>query len=303
MNPAVTNPTFSVIVPTFNRPGRLRECIEALAAMDYPADEFEIVVVDDGSDSPLDDVVASFRDHTHVRLLHQENAGPASARNHGAREAKGRFLAFTDDDCCPSRTWLQAFEQRLTRDPDVMAGGSTVNRLKDNIFSEASETLLQALCVFSNQDPENGRFFASNNIAMGRDPFMELDGFDETFPLAAAEDRDFCNRWTHAGRRLVTVPDALVHHGHAHTLRSFLRQHANYGRGAVQYQRLRAERSSGVLTDDMGFHLHFFRWLREPLRRSRAGRRPLLLGWVLMTQAAYAWGFASEKLRKPGPQN
>jgi glycosyltransferase involved in cell wall biosynthesis len=288
--------TFSVIVPTYNRPARVRECLAALCELDYPKDKYEVVIVDDGGDDPLDGIEAAHPSGTKVRLLRQESAGPASARNYGAREARGRFLAFTDDDCCPSPGWLVEFERRLLRSPDAMVGGTTLNRLTGNLFSEASETLLQALYAFSNLDPENGRFLASNNIGLSRRLFHEVGGFDANFPLAAAEDRDFCDRWTHAGRRLLWAPEAVVLHSHEHTLRSFLRQHFNYGRGAVLYQRLRSRRGSGGLKDDVGFHLQFFRWLRGPLSRHNPGRALVLIGLVMLTQVAYLWGYLFERM-------
>lgn len=291
--------TFSVIVPTYNRPARLSECLDALCGLDYPADKYEVIIVDDGGDEALDAIVAACPDGPDVRLLRQDNAGPASARNFGAREARGRFLAFTDDDCRPARGWLRAFEERLAEWPDAMAGGATVNSLTDNLLSEASETLLQALYAFSNQDRENGRFFASNNISLSRELFQESGGFDTTFPLAAAEDRDFCDRWTHEGRRLIWASEAVVRHGHEHSFRSFLRQHANYGRGAVLYQRLRSRRGSGGLIDDFGFHLQFFRWLKGPLAHHPPRRALLLSGLVLLTQFAYLWGYLVERMRPP----
>lgn len=293
--------TFSVIVPTYNRPGRAAECLAALGKLDYPNDKYEVILVDDGGDEPLDDVVAEHRAAMNLRLLRQENAGPASARNFGAREARGRFLAFTDDDCRPSPGWLLEFERRLSRSPDAVVGGTTDNRLADNLYSEASEVLLQALYAFSNRDPENGRFFASNNIGVSRQLFHDMGGFDTDFPLAAAEDRDFCDRWTHEGHRLICVPNAMVLHGHKHTLRSFLRQHFNYGRGAVLYQRLRSHRGSSGLKDDVGFHLRFVHWLRGPLSRHHPGRALVLIGLVMLTQIAYVAGYLFERVNPRRP--
>jgi GT2 family glycosyltransferase len=269
--------------------------VEALIALDYPKDRYEIIVVDDGGDHPVTDLPAPGPGGPALRTFRQKNCGPAAARNRGAQEARGRFLAFTDDDCRPSAQWLAKFGPRLEAAPDAAVGGTTVNALGENLFSEASETLLQALYAFSNRDPERGRFIASNNLAMSRDVFHANNGFDAGFPLAAAEDRDFCDRWTYSGRRIVWEPTAIVLHYHAHTLRSFLRQHFNYGRGAVLYQQLRRDRGSGGLKDDVGFHVHFFRWLRGPLARHSFPRKVVLTGAVLLTQAAYVCGYLAER--------
>jgi len=66
-----------------------------------------VIVVDDGSEMPLEAVVAAFHDQLDVTLLTEPHAGPATARNTGAVRAKGEFLAFTDDDCTPASDWLQ----------------------------------------------------------------------------------------------------------------------------------------------------------------------------------------------------
>lgn len=288
---------FSIIVPTYNRPERIAECIAALGELDFPNSDHEVLVVDDGGEVSLNAIIDEASLHMNIRLLSQENAGPASARNHGAKEARGLFLAFIDDDCRSSSGWLTALDNCLSEAPDVLAGGATANRLPENLFSEASETLLQALYAFSNRDPNNGRFFASNNFALSRELFHEIGGFDTGFPLAAAEDRDFCDRLTHQGHRLVSVPEAVVFHSHALGVRSFLRQHFNYGRGALRYQQLRRQRASSGLKDDVGFHLHFFKWLRGPLSRHRRGRALVLTGLVILTQGAYLTGYLFERVR------
>src|SRR5690606_37106150 len=74
--------------------------------------------------------------------------------------------------------------------------------------------------------------------------FARLGGFDTSFPLAAGEDYDFCHRWQHSGGQAVYVPQSVIHHRHAYTLRSFMRQHFGYGRGQLQFRRRVAHRSS-----------------------------------------------------------
>ncbi|MBC7811061.1 MAG: glycosyltransferase family 2 protein, partial [Burkholderiales bacterium] len=74
---------FSIIIPSYNRPAQLRTCLEALTQLDYAP--FEVIVVDDHSPQPLDNVIESFTDRLNVRLLRQpDNHGPGAARNVGA---------------------------------------------------------------------------------------------------------------------------------------------------------------------------------------------------------------------------
>ena len=96
--------TASIVIPTFNGGSRIGNCLDSLVKQTAGRD-VEILVVDDGSTDNTADVV---RGYSSVRLITQANAGPAAARNHGAMEAQGSILLFTDDDCLPMPDWLEA---------------------------------------------------------------------------------------------------------------------------------------------------------------------------------------------------
>src|SRR5262245_33694862 len=116
-------PFFSIVVPTRSRPAELKRCLEALASIDYPRDRFEAIVVDDGGDPPAGVSAEGFDRAMAVSVLRQSHAGPAAARNLGAARARGDFLAFTDDDCAPERSWLRSLASRLESAPDALVGG------------------------------------------------------------------------------------------------------------------------------------------------------------------------------------
>lgn len=236
---------FSVIVPTHNRPRQLRDCLAALACQDFPKDQFEVIVVDDGSEPPL-------TADPGFRLLRQPHAGPAVARNTGAAHARGRWLAFTDDDCLPAANWLTALEARLTAHPEHLIGGTVVNLLTDNPYAAASQQLISYLYAYYNADPDQPQFFTSNNIAVAIDAFLAAGGFDAALPRAAAEDRELCNRWLHQHRSMIFVPEAIVRHAHPLTLRRFWSQHFNYGRGAHYYHLTRARRGGARYASNRG---------------------------------------------------
>jgi GT2 family glycosyltransferase len=103
-------------------------------------------------------------------------------------------LAFTDDDCQPLPNWLDRFAASLATASKAMIGGKTINALVDKPYSTASQKLIDYL--YEDYNPLKGKiaFFASNNVAMSKSGFHNLGGFDVSFPLAAAEDRDFCDR-------------------------------------------------------------------------------------------------------------
>src|SRR5213593_4845830 len=103
--------TFAVVIPTYDRPAELRRCLDSLAAQNYPRDRFEVIVVDDGSPTPAEEVVSCYDPSLNLTLRRQARAGPAAARNVGATAARSRFLAFLDDDCRASPDWLQQLER------------------------------------------------------------------------------------------------------------------------------------------------------------------------------------------------
>ena len=278
------SPTSSVVVPSHGRPEALRACLAALAAQD-DADR-EVVVVDDGSPEPLAPVCAGLKG---VRCVRQANAGPAAARNRGAREARGAFLAFTDDDCRPRPDWLSALRRAWGGDARRMVGGRVVNGLPANPYASASQALCDYLYDYYGAASGKAPFFTTNNLGVAREALLAMGGFDEGFPLAAAEDRDLGLRWRDAGGTLAFAPEAVVDHHHALTLRRFWRQHANYGHGARALHRALDRRGSPQpKVEPPRFYAGLLAW---PLRRR--GLRGLggaaLMG---LSQVAMVRGYA-----------
>jgi GT2 family glycosyltransferase len=285
-------PLVSVVIPTFARPRALRECLDALAHQTMPKTDFEVVVVDDGSPGSLADVVAEAAPRLAARLVRQENAGPAAARNRGVREALGPLVAFTDDDCRPSPCWLERLVAAERERPGTLVGGSTVNGLPNDLFAATSQLIVDMVYEHFNADPEHAYFLTSNNIVCSRARLLTIGGFDERFRLAA-EDRDFCDRWRAAGFGIAWRPDATIEHRHAQTLGTFVGLHYRYGRGAHMYKVKRSVRGTGTMQEDIGFHATLPRRLWGRLGRELAYGRAVPIGSALVLwQVANAVGFA-----------
>jgi GT2 family glycosyltransferase len=281
----------SVIIPTFNRPAKLAECLRALAGQDYPEDRFEVIVVDDGSELPVDALVLPYRDRFRITIERTANAGPAAARNHGARIARGRFLAFTDDDCAPDSGWLSALMTALRSSPEALIGGGIRNALAENPFSAASQLILDFVHAYSQSHPQSLRFFPSSNIAVAGELFRQLGGFNPHF--RTSEDRDLCARWSDSGRSLVYAPGALVNHSNDLCFGSFWRQHLGYGRGACRFYRAHRSRHPGKSTIRCGFYAALLRQLPALIMRQKR-HRPILLFLMAVWQAANLAGFLQE---------
>src|SRR5262249_32663588 len=161
-----------------------------------------------------------FRELMNVDLLIKNHAGPGAARNHGAAIAKGEVLAFTDDDCAPAPNWLSALETRFRANPRNAIGGKTLNSKPANLFSTASQLLIDYLYGYYNADPDHAVFLTSNNLAIPTAAFHEVGGFDVGFEKAAAEDRELCDRWIAKGYPLIYAPEVIVGHNHELTFRT-----------------------------------------------------------------------------------
>ena len=296
MNTHQKQPFFSIIIPTYARPKQLAVCLESLVRLDYPRARFEVIVVDDGSDKPPETVVAQFHDRLNVTLLTQPHAGPATARNTGATQAKGEILAFTDDDCTPASNWLQTLAAHFSETPAYAIGGQTLNTVVNNLYSTASQMLIDYLCAYYNPETDRVCFLTSNNLALPVNSFHTIGNFDTTFRCAGAEDRELCDRWLYYGYSMIYSSELLVHHTHALTFRTFWRQHFNYGCGAFYYHLVRAERrKERIRLEPISFYSNLV-WF--PFSLVRGWRAVQLAVLLAVSQVANAVGFRWEYMNR-----
>ncbi len=294
-------PIISIVIPTYARPHHLCECLRSICRLDYPKEAFEVIVVDDGSPSPLQDVVAPFQEMLNIVLLRQKQRGPGMARNTGAQAARGDIVAFTDDDCMPHPDWLKKICEYIQVKSIAVIGGRTENHLSDNLCSEASQMLIDYLGSYYNRISERARFFTSNNMIFPREDFLKIGGFHSDFSIAGGEDREITDRWIYFDKKSIFAPDVVVRHAHDLNLRSFWRQHFNYGRGAYHFHKLRAERMNNRYKIQMEPVSFYWRLIGYPLSRSRHPRSLFIAVLLVLSQVANAVGFfweASESKNK-----
>lgn len=293
-------PAFSIVIPTYGRPVKLAKCLAALAELDYPKDQFEIVVVDDGSPNSPEQRVREFGDRLNINFVRQTNRGPAAARNTGAKRAMGRILVFTDDDCQPDPGWLRGVANAAAAHGGAMVGGRIVNGLPNNPFSAASQALVTYLYGYYGVNHTSG-FFCSNNFAVPAGRFWEIGGFDETFPHPAGEDRDLCDRWRLAGYPRVYEPDVIVHHFHAMNLFGFMRQHFRYGEGAHSLNVRRRSREEVKLRPEAP--AFYWKLLQCPFAEKKENRPGFMAVLLLVSQIAggvgFGWGMLEDRGSKP----
>jgi glycosyltransferase involved in cell wall biosynthesis len=106
---------FSIVVPVHNQERHIEDCIQAMLALDYPPDRFEIIMVDNNSTDRSAEVI---RRYPRVQLFQEKQQGDFAARNKGVAESKGAIIAFTDSDTAPCKDWLQSIAA-VMRDPQI----------------------------------------------------------------------------------------------------------------------------------------------------------------------------------------
>lgn len=288
-------PYITIVIATFARPQQLKKCLQALTQIQYPKGFWDVIVVDDGSPVQLDGIVAQFVDQIDVQLLRQSNAGAASARNLGASRAKGELIAFTDDDCCPLPDWLDCLAASYLQDKTAAIGGQTINALATNPCATASHLLIDYLYDYFHPN-HSDRFFATNNAAFPKAVFDSIDGFDERFPRAGAEDRDLCRRWIDAGNSTILCPEAAVLHEHFMGTREFLRQHFNYGRGAYHFHKHKAydRHDDELRVEPFKFYSALIMY---PFSRKTQINPIVTSMFMFLSQAANCFGFFYERYR------
>jgi GT2 family glycosyltransferase len=208
----------SIIIPTFNGSSRIGNCLDALLKQTARADS-EILVVNDGSTDKTVDVVARY---SGVRLINQVNAGPAAARNRGANEANGSLILFTDDDCVPTQDWLSSMISAFD-DPEVFgvkgAYRTTQKGLVARFVQIEYEDRYRLMARLHSID-----FIDTYSAGFRRDHFLEMKGYDTSFPVACAEDIELSYRMSARGWKLRFVPTAIVYHTHPDTLWRYLKK-------------------------------------------------------------------------------
>jgi GT2 family glycosyltransferase len=208
----VREPEVSVVIPTRNRETRLRFGLEALAAQTLDRDRFEVIVVRaEDTDRPWCEAPEGLE----VRFITAPK-GPALQRNIGWRAARGRLVAFTDDDCRATPEWLETL---------LAAEGGPDDMLQGRTAPDPTETHLLHGRARSIDIDEMDAWFPTCNIAFPRDLLERLGGFDEDFPTAWGEDTDLGLRAIDAGGTVHYIPAALSYHAvNARTLRQALRE-------------------------------------------------------------------------------
>lgn len=227
---------FSIIIPAKNEEINIQNCLQSIAAVDYPADKFEILLVDNGSSDRTVEVAESFGVTAYVK----PELTISGLRNFAAKQAQGKILAFLDADCTVFPNWLHTASTWIDQ-TDVCCFGNPPGIPKDATWVQKSWYLIRG----KDNTIADVEWLESMNMFVRKDIFDVVNGFDES--LHTCEDYDLSLRLREHGRIMSDYRIRAVHHGEAATIGHFYRKESWRGTSNLK-----------------GFFQHGFHWQELP---------------------------------------
>jgi glycosyltransferase involved in cell wall biosynthesis/peptidoglycan/xylan/chitin deacetylase (PgdA/CDA1 family) len=204
---------FSVVIATFNRQDILSRSLPTVINQDFPADQYEIVIVLDGCTDETAKQLSELRPACALRIIEQANRGQAVARNQGIKTAKGEIILLLDDDLLCDSGLLQQHAAAHDSNPGCLLIGRTrlsrdCRKTAASEFRRRYNDLHHPAAVVNRDWPEYG-ICANASLSLKRSIFLELGGFEETFSRAF-EDIEFGLRLHISGIKFQYLPGALT---------------------------------------------------------------------------------------------
>ncbi|MCU1240400.1 MAG: hypothetical protein JWO71_1126 [Candidatus Acidoferrum typicum] len=215
-------PCISVIIPVLNEETVIGRCLEFLSHSLLPKDQFEVIVVDNGSTDRTIEVVRTFESRLCLKILTLEKAHISALRNRGASQARGTILAFLDADCLAPPEWLTTATETINNSGAGVCGAhyripddaTWVGRIWTNDRLHGRE--------------QNVSYVPGGDLIIRADAFRRLGGFDES--IQTNEDFELCQRVMEDGLPVRSHPGlGVVHLGTPRTLAGFFRKHRWHG--------------------------------------------------------------------------
>lgn len=222
---------FSVIVPVYNRIDEVHDLLESLS--EQTCQDFEAILVEDGSTMPCDSEVEKYSGHIDVKYFYKENEGRSIARNYGMERAEGDYFIFFDSDCVIPPTYFATLSKCLDEHPLDCFGGPDAAH---GSFSDVQKAINYSMTSFLTTGGIRGgkvslEKFTPRTFNMGfsRDVYDKVGGFREMF----SEDIDMSTRIRQAGFSIGLIREAPVWHKRRVDLKKFFRQVYVFGMSRI----------------------------------------------------------------------
>ncbi|CAN5442738.1 glycosyltransferase [soil metagenome] len=224
-------PKYSIIVPVYNRPQELEELLRSLT--DQTVKDFEVVIVEDGSEVTSDKIVADFSSHLSIQYFSKTNSGPGPSRNEGFKKALGQYFVVFDSDCIIPTSYFESVEKYLAANPLDAWGGPDKGHEKFTPLQRAMAFTMSSFLTTGGirGGKEVGFQPRSFNMGLSRAVIEKTGGFKFD---RLAEDIELSIRMRKEGFRVALIPDAYVYHKRRTSLLQFYSQVEGFGRGRVR---------------------------------------------------------------------
>lgn len=234
----------SIVLPTYNRLTRLQHVIAALEAQSFPREQFEVIVVSDGSSDGTNDYLQSLKTDLDLRAYFQENRGVAAARNRAISHSKADIIVFIDDDVVPAPQLLSEHWRLHEQGPDRAVLGPMITpegfAMLPWVRWEQAMLVKQYTAMLRGDWEPTARQFYTGNCSLPR-RYLELaGGFDEAF--RRAEDVELAYRLADLGLKFIFNPAAIGYHYAERSFESWLGIAYSYGRNDVIFARDKQQR-------------------------------------------------------------
>ena len=229
---------YSIIVPVYNRPDEVDELLESLCSQTYK--DFEVVIVEDGSQKPCKDVCDKYADILDLHYYLKENSGPGQSRNYGVERAHGEYVIILDSDVVLPTGYLAAVNCQLSILHYQLAAFGGPDAAHPS-FTPVQKAISYSMTSFFTTGGIRGgkakldKFYPrSFNMGIRRDIYLQLGGFSK---MRFGEDIDFSYRIVEAGYQPRLFPDAWVWHKRRTDFRKFFRQVYNSGIARINLEK------------------------------------------------------------------
>ena len=226
--------TVSIIIPTKNNGDILEKCLASIQNLDYPKDEYEVIIVDGHSTDGTVEIVKKYG----CKVVYEDKGRISYARDLGVKHAEGEFIAFTDADCVVDRNWLKELIRHFADENVAAVGGPNITPEDDTEFARCVGEVLSFLSKpgarYGLREERRREIYHNPtcNVMYKKEVLEEVGGFNHN--LITVDDEELDYRIRRKGYKILYTPKAIVYHYRRPTWKKFAKMAWNYGIGRMQ---------------------------------------------------------------------
>nr|WP_299051418.1 glycosyltransferase [uncultured Polaribacter sp.] len=220
---------FSIIIPVYNRPQEIEELLESLIKQDF-TDDFEILIIEDGSTQKSDEVVVKYQNQLNLKYFFKENSGAGASRNFGMEKATGNYFIILDSDVIVPKHYLSAVKKALDINFTDAFGGPDAADKSFTLLQKAINYAMTSVLTtggIRGKKQAVGKFQPrSFNMGLSQTAFSITQGFSK---MKNGEDIDLTFRLWENNLETQLIEKAFVYHKRRTSITQFFKQTYGFG--------------------------------------------------------------------------